>query len=144
MDKNGSTTWTILSNRIEINYYYNDQKFNLNEMLYKLNETVKKIGLQYSGWKRPFVMCIAKLPKWITDFLGRVIFSSTKSKINKEMKQNYSKMYNIRFLQDFVILISSGNVYVTMKTGKKFQNMIEMVSCSRLIWITNFSHHRRV
>ena len=119
MDKNGSTTWTILSNRIEINYYYNDQKFNLNEMLYKLNEIVKKIGLQYSGWKRPFVVCIAKLPKWITDFLGRVIFSSTKSKINKEMKQNYSKMYNIRFLQDFVILISSGNVYVTMKTGKK-------------------------
>lgn len=119
MDKNGSTTWIILSNRIEINYYYNDQKFNLNEMLYKLNETVKKIGLQYSGWKRPFVMCVAKQPKWITDFLGRVIFSSAKSKINKEMKQNYSKMYNIRFLQDFVILISSGNVYVTMKTGQK-------------------------
>ena len=61
-DKNGSTTWSISHFEIEINYYYNDPKLNLNETLYKLSEIAGKVGLQHFGWKKLFVMQITKPP----------------------------------------------------------------------------------
>ena len=61
-DKNGSTTWSISHFEIEINYYYNDLKLDLNEILYKLNEIAGKVGLRHCGWKKLFIMRITKPP----------------------------------------------------------------------------------
>ena len=34
---------------MEIKYYYNNPNLNLNEILYKLNETTRKVCLRHSG-----------------------------------------------------------------------------------------------
>ena len=78
MDENGSTTWSVLPFEIELNYYFNYLNLNLSETLYKLNEIAGKDGLQHSGWRKSFFMKITKPPEWITNFLGRVIFYTTK------------------------------------------------------------------
>lgn len=82
-DNNGSTNWTILSFKMEINYYYKGTNLDLNETLCKLNSILKKFSLEYSSWKRPFAMCLTKPTLWVTDFSGTIIFNTTKEEKTK-------------------------------------------------------------
>ena len=60
-----------------MNYYYNSE-INLNKVPQRLNSITKEVGLEKSGSKRAFVMCITKPPIGITDFSGRIIFKTNK------------------------------------------------------------------
>ena len=66
-----------------INYYYKGTNLDLNEILCKLNSILKKLSLEYSGWKRPFAMCLTKPTPWVTDFSGTIIFNTTKEEKTK-------------------------------------------------------------
>ena len=76
-DHNGSMNWTISNVHIEMNCNYNSE-IDLSKMLQRLNFIAKEVGLETSGWKCPFVVCITKPPVSITDFSGSIIFKTNK------------------------------------------------------------------
>lgn len=71
-DKNGSSTWSIPQNKIQIAYYYNG--CNQDKIFYFLNRICAVHKLADRAWKMSFTMCLTRPPPWIKDFSGMVIF----------------------------------------------------------------------
>ena len=58
-DENGSMTQDVMRDKISILYYFNDEKIDLEKMLFLLNEFAKAYGPDSQGWKLPFTMAVS-------------------------------------------------------------------------------------